>query len=228
MLGVTSKGHKFMRGYEKIMVKAMGDLSQQVKFAAVTPSFVSGSPAVEDRSELYSVLAKERLLIAKSTNLPAYIICHNKTLLQLAQTRPTTKKNLAKVFGFSTNKIENYGKQFLAAIVKYSRENSLETDQFPKSSILKQRIACTVVEKKTKQTFFQIAVASQDRVRALKENNSGDNPDSNIQCKVAQVRAPPPSMPVWFPAVKRKEQEDRMTGVAKTEMVKKMKANPHF
>ena len=35
-------------------------------------------------------------------------------------------------------------------------------------------------------------------------------------------------MPVWFPAVKRKEQEDSMTAEARTEMGKKRKANSLF
>ena len=87
-----------------------------------------------------------------------------------------------------------------------------------------------VVEKKTKQIVFQIAVVAQDKVVAEKADNYGVNPDSKVElkCKVAQARAPPSSMPVWFSAVKRKEQEDSLTAEARTEMGKKMKANPLF
>jgi len=132
-LGVTNKAHKVMRGGEKVMVKATGDLKQKVKASVIAPKFGSDStPGDQARTKLYSVLVRERLAISQATKLPPYMICTEQTVLQMAQTRPTTKANLSKVVGFNTAKIANYGDQFLAAIVKFSVEEGLETDKFPK------------------------------------------------------------------------------------------------
>jgi len=134
-LGVTPKGHKFSRGLEKMMVKATGDLRQKVKkVAVITPRFgAESTPADQARSGLYSMLVKERLAISQSSNLPPYMICTEQTLLQMAQTRPTTMVNMAKVVGFNTAKITSYGDQFIKVIVKFCVEEHIETDQFPRA-----------------------------------------------------------------------------------------------
>jgi len=132
--GITEKGHRFIRGGEKMMVKATGDLKQKVKAAVIAPKFGSDStPADQARTGLYLVLVKERILISQAATLPPYMICTEQTLLQMAQTRPTSKANLSKVAGFNTAKVTSYGQQFIAAIVKYCVEENLETDIFPKT-----------------------------------------------------------------------------------------------
>jgi len=91
---------------------------------------VSSTPEDLARSGLYAVLVKERLSISQAKQMPPYMICTEQTLLQMAQTRPTTKVNLAKVVGFNTAKISNYGDKFMAAIIKYCVEEGLGTDKF--------------------------------------------------------------------------------------------------
>jgi len=131
-LVVTPKGHKFLRGGERMMLKAVGDLKQKVKVSVIAPKFGSDStPGDQARTKLYSVLVKVRLVISQTTKLPPYMICTEQTLLQMAQTRPTTKENLSKVIGFNTAKLTNYGQQFIAAIVQFCVEENLETDKFP-------------------------------------------------------------------------------------------------
>ena len=141
--GVTPKGHKFSRGLEKMMVKATGDLRQKVKkVAVITPRFgAESTPADQARSGLYSMLVRERLAISQSSNLPPYMICTEQNLLQMAQTRPTTKVNMAKVVGFNTAKISSYGDQFMAAIVKFCVEENIETDQFPRAEVVEDEMS---------------------------------------------------------------------------------------
>ena len=84
-----------------MMLKAVGDLKQKVKVSVIAPKFGSDStPGDQARTKLYSVLVKVRLGISQTTKLPPYMICTEQTLLQMAQTRPTTKENLSKVIGF--------------------------------------------------------------------------------------------------------------------------------
>ena len=131
VLAIKPKGHKFLRGSEKMMVKAVGDLKPKVKAAVITPKFGHEStPDDEARSGLYTVLVKERLEISHSLKLPPYMICTEQTLLQMAQTKPTTKVNLSKIAGFNEAKIISYGERFIAVIVKFCVEEDLPTDQF--------------------------------------------------------------------------------------------------
>jgi len=131
VLAIKPIGHKFLRGSEKMMVKAVGDLKPKVKAAVITPKFgPESTPDDEARSGLYTILVKERLEISHSVKLPPYMICTEQTLLQMAQTRPTTKVNLAKIAGFNAARITSYGERFIAVIVKFCVEEDLPTDQF--------------------------------------------------------------------------------------------------
>ena len=56
-------------------------------------------------------------------------------MLQITQTRPTTKVNMAKVVGFNTAKISSYGYQLMAAIVKFCVEENIETHWFPRAEV---------------------------------------------------------------------------------------------
>eukprot|EP00092_Neocalanus_flemingeri_P014346 GFUD01015474.1.p1 GENE.GFUD01015474.1~~GFUD01015474.1.p1 ORF type:complete len:1050 (+),score=352.66 GFUD01015474.1:77-3226(+) len=133
VLGVSQKGHQLLRGREPLLVKATGDLKQAVKkkVAVIAPRFgVDSTPEDQTRSRLYAVLVRERLAISQAMSRPPYMICTEQTLLQMAQTRPTTKQNLTKVVGFNTVKISSYGDQFIGAIIKFCVEEQLETDLF--------------------------------------------------------------------------------------------------
>ena len=135
-LGVTPKGHKFSRGLEKMMVKARGDLRQKLKVSVIAPRFGAESiPADQARSGLYSMLVKESLAISQSSNMPLYMIFTEQTILQMAQTRPTTMVNMAKVVGLYTAKITSYGDKFMKVIVRFCEEENIETDQFPTAEV---------------------------------------------------------------------------------------------
>jgi ATP-dependent DNA helicase RecQ len=45
--------------------------------------------------------------------VPAYVVAHDKTLLELARRRPRSLLELADVPGFGPTKIARYGERFL-------------------------------------------------------------------------------------------------------------------
>ena len=66
--------------------------------------------------ELFEMLRKLRMEIAREEALPPYIIFNDKTLIDMCVKLPTDKENMLKVSGVGASKMEKYGQRFLDAI----------------------------------------------------------------------------------------------------------------
>ena len=73
-------------------------------------------PAADD---LFSVLRETRMHVAQRENVPAYIVCSNSALLDMAEKAPETMDALLDVSGIGEVKACRYGDDFLTAIRDY-------------------------------------------------------------------------------------------------------------
>ncbi|NHC06153.1 DNA helicase RecQ [Azonexus fungiphilus] len=80
----------------------------------------SSSTAVSDLAPadeaLFQLLRKWRADTAREQGVPAYVILHDKTLRELAETRPVSHGLLAGITGMGSAKIEHYGEELLQLI----------------------------------------------------------------------------------------------------------------
>ena len=67
-------------------------------------------------SELFERLRKERMDIAKDRGIPAYVVCHDRTLMEIAAVRPTTLAALARVHGMGPARLDAYGERLLGVV----------------------------------------------------------------------------------------------------------------
>jgi ATP-dependent DNA helicase RecQ len=65
---------------------------------------------------LFERLREARMDIAKTKGVPAYVICHDRTLLEIASARPATLADLAAVHGMGPARIEAYGDRLLSVV----------------------------------------------------------------------------------------------------------------
>ena len=72
-------------------------------------------------------MRKLRKDIAQEENKPAYIVFHDATLKELAETQPTTAEQMMRVGGIGQKKFEQYGALFLGKILEYleKKENAV-------------------------------------------------------------------------------------------------------
>jgi ATP-dependent DNA helicase RecQ len=56
--------------------------------------------------------------IARTQNLPPYVIFHDKTLIELASAKPTSRSEMARVPGVGEAKLDRYGPAFLEVIAE--------------------------------------------------------------------------------------------------------------
>ena len=81
----------------------------------------NASSARAGADDLFDVLRKTRMKIAQQENVPAYVICSNTTLQDMAEKAPTTMDALLDVSGIGEVKACRYGDAFLTAVRDYQK-----------------------------------------------------------------------------------------------------------
>ncbi|MEE2943983.1 MAG: DNA helicase RecQ [Pseudomonadota bacterium] len=70
----------------------------------------------EEDAPLLSALKAKRRALAEAAKVPAYVIFNDRTLIEMAETRPTNLDDMARVGGVGAKKLERYGDDFLSVI----------------------------------------------------------------------------------------------------------------
>lgn len=70
----------------------------------------------EEDAPLLSALKAKRRALAEAAKVPAYVIFNDKTLVEMAQTRPETLDDMAHINGVGRKKLDRYGMEFLEVI----------------------------------------------------------------------------------------------------------------
>lgn len=73
-------------------------------------------PPFRSVEALFQALREKRLEIARTQNVPPYVIFHDRTLIELSTARPASRAQMADVPGVGDTKLERYGPAFLAVI----------------------------------------------------------------------------------------------------------------
>jgi ATP-dependent DNA helicase RecQ len=64
----------------------------------------------------FEALKAWRAEVAREHNLPAYIVFHDATLAEMAQTQPDSLDALAQISGVGAKKLEAYGREILRVL----------------------------------------------------------------------------------------------------------------
>ncbi|MGH1464699.1 MAG: DNA helicase RecQ [Cognatishimia sp.] len=70
----------------------------------------------EEDAPLLSALKAKRRALAEAAKVPAYVIFNDKTLIEMAETRPNSLDDMAHIGGVGAKKLERYGAEFLQVI----------------------------------------------------------------------------------------------------------------
>jgi ATP-dependent DNA helicase RecQ len=70
-----------------------------------------------DEHSLFERLRARRAEIAKQRTIPAYIVAHDRTLVDMARKKPRTPEAMLCVHGMGPSRVEQYGERFLDVIV---------------------------------------------------------------------------------------------------------------
>ena len=112
-LSIASAGRDFLRDKPQLMLRVPpAPRARRDKVARGTAQAIV---ATADR-DLFEALRRKRMEIARAQNEPPYVIFHDKTLIELAAARPSSRAAMASVPGVGEAKLDRYGPAFLAVI----------------------------------------------------------------------------------------------------------------
>ena len=70
----------------------------------------------EEHASLLSALKAKRRALAEAAGVPAYVVFPDRTLIEMAEKRPSNLDEMMGITGVGAKKLESYGKGFLAVI----------------------------------------------------------------------------------------------------------------
>ena len=108
-LRMTEKARPILRGEDTIQLRR--DTIKAAKTGNKIKMLVG-----EDDAPLLSALKAKRRALAEAAGVPAYIIFNDSTLIEMAQKRPMTLDEIAKINGVGSKKLQSYGDAFLSVI----------------------------------------------------------------------------------------------------------------
>ncbi|KNG93821.1 DNA helicase RecQ [Pseudaestuariivita atlantica] len=98
-----------------------GEASVTLRKDALKAAETTRRPAVkalvsDEDAPLMSALKAKRRALAEAARVPAYVIFTDRTLAEMAETRPATLDEMAGIGGVGAKKLERYGRTFLEVI----------------------------------------------------------------------------------------------------------------
>jgi ATP-dependent DNA helicase RecQ len=97
----------------------LGKTRVEMRRDAVRAETLKSAPKAlvsEEDAPLLAALKAERRRLAEAAGAPAYVIFPDRTLIEMAERRPTTLDDMAGINGVGAKKLEKYGTLFLTVI----------------------------------------------------------------------------------------------------------------
>ncbi|HCA26255.1 MAG TPA: ATP-dependent DNA helicase RecQ, partial [Betaproteobacteria bacterium] len=116
-LCLTEASRPVLRGAQSLMLRKASKPVKTARGARKASRFV----AVADRT-LWEALRQRRQMLAEEQGVPAYVIFHDATLMEMIEHRPRTLAQMEQLSGIGERKLAAYGEAFLAALQAYPRE----------------------------------------------------------------------------------------------------------
>ena len=116
-LSIAPAGRDFLRDKPTLMLRVPP--AARARREKVVRAAAQSGMAETDRV-LFQALRQKRTEMARAQNVPPYVIFHDRTLIELAAARPSSRAEMANVPGVGEAKLDRYGPAFLAVIAEHA------------------------------------------------------------------------------------------------------------
>ena len=120
-------------------------MTKKRKETAPIIDLTPATPGKVDKA-LFEALRTLRWEIAKEESRAPYLIMGDKTLHELATTKPTNLLAFGNTFGIGQHKCETYGERFLAVIKDYPTTAAAPTDEEEQAAISPKEVIFDLVD----------------------------------------------------------------------------------
>jgi len=108
-LRMTDRARPVLKGEQKVTFRR--DVMKRIARRPAVRMMVS-----DDDAPLLSALKAQRRALAEAASVPAYVIFTDKTLIEMAETRPQNLDQMIGISGIGASKLEKFGAVFLKVI----------------------------------------------------------------------------------------------------------------
>ena len=115
-MSVTKTGLAFLAGEQSLTVELKVDASRPAPRRRGISRGLTAGDLPDEASVRFEALRRWRLDTARQATVPPYVIFHDKTLAEIARSRPMSMADLAAVSGVGPAKLERYGAAVLAVM----------------------------------------------------------------------------------------------------------------
>ncbi len=115
-LVMTERARPILRGEETVMLRR-DVVTKAAERRPAVKALVS-----EEHAPMLSALKAKRRGLAEAAKVPAYVIFPDRTLIEMAESRPETLDQMAQVSGVGAKKLERYGRAFLEVLTGASED----------------------------------------------------------------------------------------------------------
>ncbi|MEO1313176.1 MAG: HRDC domain-containing protein, partial [Pseudomonadota bacterium] len=110
-LRLTETARPVLRGEQPLTLRR-----DRFTAAARVASAVPKALVEEEDAPLFAALKAKRRALAEAAKVPAYVIFPDRTLMEIATTRPRTLDEMRGISGIGDKKLERYGAVFLEVV----------------------------------------------------------------------------------------------------------------
>lgn len=114
---LTSRSKDVLFKGEKVSLANLADLQKKKEV------IVTAKP--KKVNDLFEKLRQLRLELSREADIPAYQIFSDASLREMEKERPMTDEDFMKISGVGRRKMEDYGYQFIKAIIAFHKEKSI-------------------------------------------------------------------------------------------------------
>lgn len=119
-LHITAKGRAFLKDKPALPMRHHVKTVTNEKLRRSSRKATADATHIDESNQgLYENLKVVRNALAKAQKVPAYVIFHDKTLVELAQQKPDTLEAMLSISGIGESKLKRYGQPLLDAILQY-------------------------------------------------------------------------------------------------------------
>lgn len=116
-LKFTPSGHAFLKEKQTLRLRKAQAAKEKTKLKTRGIAVI---PFIDDADErLFAALKALRTEIAKAQNVPPYVIFHDKTLREMAISKPASAEAFGNISGVGERKKARYSEPFLNIIIQH-------------------------------------------------------------------------------------------------------------
>ncbi len=121
-LAITRDGRAVLAGEEPFVAARRAESRRSSRPKSAAKRTVEGALS-EEGAALFDRLREVRLRLAREQRVPPYVIFSDRTLREIAETRPSDEAALMECHGVGMRKLERYAETFLGEVQAFVTEN---------------------------------------------------------------------------------------------------------